>query len=394
MQEQTTQTTPQIAVIVPVYNPGQYLPACVDSILAQTYRDYECILVDDGSTDGSGKVCDDYAARDARIKVIHKTNAGLMSAWMRGVEESTAPYLFFIDSDDWVDDDALERLAQGLTMPAHDDHDHMTVALQHADTVPATQLADRAGNSADAACRQIICAGCMIEREWNHTSVPEGNAAPAGVYEGERLQSEIKNRILGNEYRRILPSRCMKLTDRRLIEDNLHYCDPTIRMGEDLNIMVPALLDADRVVLLEDAYIYHYRYVAESMVHGYDAGLYDNVKRLIAVMRKVLTDKAVPDAETMADREFVYLFLLILKNEIRRTDVTEEEVPQRIGASEDAVTRRIVDLCNKEHSQELLKIVGGRNALRNGANRLLARIMERPSGIQVWFVRRIFLFKG
>lgn len=350
-RDEAIQTTPQIAVIVPVYNPGQYLSACVDSILRQTYRDYELILVDDGSTDGSGATCDDYAARDARTRAIHKENGGLMSAWMRGVEESTAPYLFFLDSDDWIDDDALARLAQGL--------------------VQAPSL------------RQIVCAGCMIEREWNHTSTPEGNAAPAGVYEGERLQTEIRNRLLGNEQRRILPSRCMKLIDRRLIEDNLHYCDPSLRMGEDLNIMAPALLDADRVVLLENAYIYHYRYVAASMVHGYDAGLYDNVRRLIAVMRQVLADKAVPDAQGQADREFVYLFLLTLKNEIRRTGVPAADVITRIR-----------DLCRRERSQELLAQIGGRAALTGGANRLLGAIMAHPTGWRIRIVRRIFLLKG
>lgn len=391
-QEQIQETTAQIAVIVPVYNPGPYLSACVDSILAQTYRDYELILVDDGSTDGSGKTCDEYAEQDPRVRAIHKLNGGLMSAWMRGVEESTAPYLFFVDSDDWVDVDALERLVQGLAQgkPQQAAHvDNETDETRSANTALDTDEQPASGNALTAArhidltCRQIICAGCMIEREWNHTSTPEGNAAPAGIYEGAQLQTEIKNRLLGNEIRRILPSRCMKLIDRRLIEANLHYCDPSLRMGEDLNIMAPALLDADRVVLLESAYIYHYRYVAASMVHGYDAGLYDNVKRLIAVMRQVLTDKNVPDAQGQADREFVYLFLLTLKNEIRRTGVPTTEVISRIQ-----------DLCRKEHAQDLLQQIGGKGTLASGANKLLARIMENPSALRIRVVRRIFLIKG
>lgn len=379
--QQTSQTTAQIAVIVPVYNPGQYLSACVDSILAQTCRDYELILVDDGSTDGSGAVCDRYAAQDQRIRVIHKENGGLMSAWMRGVAESTAPYLFFIDSDDWIDEDALERLVHGLESAAPNaDGNHALAAGQIGDARPT---ANDKEPFTPRPLRQVICAGCMIEREWNHTSTPENNAAPAGVYEGERLQQEIRNRILGNEQRRILPSRCMKLIDRRLIEDNLHYCDPSLRMGEDLNIMAPVLLDADRIVLLENAYIYHYRYVAASMVHGYDAGLYENVKRLITVMRQVLTDKGVPDANAMADREFVYLFLLTLKNEIRRGGVPASEV-----------TSRIQELCRRERSYELLVQIGGRGALTGGANRLLGAIMEHPSALRIRTVRWIFQRKG
>lgn len=362
-----TQTTAQIAVIVPVYNPGDYLHQCVDSILQQTYTDWELILVDDGSTDGSGAVCDAYAAQDARVRVLHKENGGLMSAWISGVARSSAPYLFFVDSDDWVDTDSLERLYAALTS-----------------TDSASDLACKARHPLESVSglRQIVCAGCMIEREWNHTSVPEDNAAAPGVYEGERLQTQIKNQLLGNEYRRILPSRCMKLIDRRLIEENLHYCDPSIKMGEDLNIMAPAMLDADRIVLLDKVYLYHYRFVSESMVHKYDAGLYENVKRLTDILRQALHDKKVPDADGMADREFVYLFLLTLKNEIRR------------NAKDAEICHRIQELCKQEHSSQLLSTIGGAGTLTSGANKLLASMMDKPTALRIRIVRKVFQLKG
>lgn len=98
----------KISVIVPVYNTEKYLNRCVDSILAQTFTDFELILVDDGSTDGSGKMCDDYAGKDNRVKVFHKQNGGVASAKNLGIDNAIGEYINFIDSDDFVDENYLE----------------------------------------------------------------------------------------------------------------------------------------------------------------------------------------------------------------------------------------------------------------------------------------------
>ena len=93
---------PEISVIVPVYKVEKYIHRCVDSILAQTFRDFELILVDDGSPDNCGSICDEYAAQDPRIKVIHKTNGGLSSARNAGLDVAQGKYIMFCDSDDYV----------------------------------------------------------------------------------------------------------------------------------------------------------------------------------------------------------------------------------------------------------------------------------------------------
>ncbi len=100
----------RISVIVPVYNVEQYLPKCVDSLLAQTYENLEIILVDDGSPDGSGGICDAYAEKDPRIKVIHKENGGLSSARNAGLDIAQGEYIAFVDSDDWVEPEAYKYL--------------------------------------------------------------------------------------------------------------------------------------------------------------------------------------------------------------------------------------------------------------------------------------------
>ena len=104
----------KISVIVPVYNVEQYLERCVDSIINQTYTNLEIILVNDGSTDNSGKLCDELAKKDERIRVIHKENGGLSDARNRGIEESESDLVGFIDSDDYIDRDMYEILLKNL----------------------------------------------------------------------------------------------------------------------------------------------------------------------------------------------------------------------------------------------------------------------------------------
>ena len=107
-----------ISIIVPVYNVEKYLHRCVDSILSQSFTDFKLILVDDGSPDDCGKICDDYAKKDNRISVIHKENGGLSSARNAGLDwvfaNSKSEYVTFIDSDDWVDTDYLRALLDGI----------------------------------------------------------------------------------------------------------------------------------------------------------------------------------------------------------------------------------------------------------------------------------------
>lgn len=101
---------PKVSVVVPVYNAEKYLKECIDSILAQTFTDFELLLIDDGSTDGSGSICDGYAANDIRIKVVHKQNEGINATRRRGVHEAEGEWVAFCDDDDTMTADALESL--------------------------------------------------------------------------------------------------------------------------------------------------------------------------------------------------------------------------------------------------------------------------------------------
>lgn len=112
MVETKSMNMPKVSIIVPVYKAEGYLHRCVDSILAQTFTDWELLLIDDGSPDRSGEICDEYAQKDSRVRVIHKENGGVSSARQRGQDEACGEYTIHVDPDDWVEPTMLEELYQ------------------------------------------------------------------------------------------------------------------------------------------------------------------------------------------------------------------------------------------------------------------------------------------
>lgn len=102
--------SPKVSIICPVYNVEAYLGKCVESILSQTFSDFELLLVNDGSSDNSGMICDEYAKRDCRVRVFHKANGGANSARSFGVKKSIGTWVMFVDSDDWLENFALDDL--------------------------------------------------------------------------------------------------------------------------------------------------------------------------------------------------------------------------------------------------------------------------------------------
>ena len=105
---------PKISIIVPIYNVELYLPRCIDSVLSQSFSDFELVLINDGSTDQSGDICDEYATKDSRIKVIHQDNKGVSYARNRGLDVATGEYIAFVDPDDYIDGRMYEILVRKI----------------------------------------------------------------------------------------------------------------------------------------------------------------------------------------------------------------------------------------------------------------------------------------
>lgn len=110
--------SPKISIIVPVYNVEQYLENCINSVLNQSFRNFQLILVDDGSKDSSGEICDRFVQKDSRVKVIHKSNAGVSAARNAGIDIATGQFICFIDSDDWIESEYLQKIVDEIYLLA------------------------------------------------------------------------------------------------------------------------------------------------------------------------------------------------------------------------------------------------------------------------------------
>jgi len=303
---------PLISIIITVYNMEQYLEECMKSVLNQTYTNLDIVLVDDGSKDKSAKMCDAYAAKDSRVQVFHQKNGGLMSAWMAGVERAKGKYLLFVDSDDWIELNMVEKLLVHLT----------------------------------GIGTEIICSDYIIEKKAKSVLIKQ--ALQPGIYDREYIQGKLSGQLLGNEVRQIHCSRCMKLISKELIVNNMKYCNREITMGEDLNIMFPAFLDAERIVVVEEGFYYHYRFVDTSMAHKYSTGLYEKVNLLYKQLQKLICDKFRDTNQkeiflNALKKEYVFLLFLVLKNELR--------------GSQKEYKKRIVTIVKENKKQEELENV-------------------------------------
>lgn len=221
-----------ISVIVPVYNTAQYLHRCLDSILNQTLKDVEVICVDDGSTDASPQILDEYAAADNRVRVIHKENSGLVSARKIGLKAATGGYIGYVDSDDWVEPEMYERLL----------------------TVLEKEQADI------AMCGRIEDIG--------DTSRWVRHGFPTGRYDKQSLIEKIYPGMIVNgaffEWD-IFPGVWDKLFRREALESFQMAVDERLTMGEDAVCTYPALLHAESICIIDEC-LYHYRQNPASMV--------------------------------------------------------------------------------------------------------------------------------
>ena len=327
----------KVSIVVPVYNVENYLECAVRSLMEQTYRNLEIVLVNDGSKDKSGEICDKMASQDSRINVIHKENGGVISAWSRGVKESAGDYLAFMDSDDWVDLHMVEEMAAHLTGK-----------------------------------KEIISSDYVLERDDGSREFVYQRMAP-GEYDRDALKEKLYPYLFGEENRFISFSKCMKLIARQLVVSNLHFCDLRVGMGDDTLIVAPALLDCERLVVMDKKPYYHYRFLRSSLVHRYDTKLFVNMSWLKAAIEKIVIAKYPQDKQekmlARADMEYIQMLFLVLKNEVRgNTDYIRSI--QKI--CRDPKIRKIVQTRPVEVSQT--------------SNKLLYAVLKHPNVLLIWLL--------
>ena len=245
---------PKISIIIPVYNVEEYLKRCVDSALQQTLQDLEIILVDDGSPDNSPEICDRYAAAEDRVKVIHKENGGLASARNAGLKIAQGDYIFFLDSDDWLESDGIETL-------------YRTAEQYQVDFVRYRAIRTGWPGLPENA-------PCMVEpvRELKE-----------GLYDRERIRAEVLPRLLSTPQLTMgaVVGAWGSLYDRDFLVRNDLFFSEEVKFSEDQIFSAKVVLAAEQFFFIDTAGVYHYFYNKKSISKSFRAGRWDSCKETI-----------------------------------------------------------------------------------------------------------------
>lgn len=244
---------PKLSIIIPIYNTEKYLMPCLDSILNQTYKDYELILIDDGSSDSSGEICDSYACKDSRIKVIHKKGSGVSAARNTGMNAATGKYLMFCDGDDCVNNHWCE------------------IMINEAEKYPESIIV------------------CDIIRTDNTKKVALEMSKSENVVKGEyvdyfTLYSKWLSAYVWN-----------KIYNRELIEKNSVRFDENRFLGEDVVFNCDYLNKTGLSIRLIDAQLYYYYQNSLGAVHKYYQNFMELNLQLFALRIQLITEEKIPE---------------------------------------------------------------------------------------------------
>lgn len=239
----------RLSIVIPVYNTAEYLKKCLNSVVNQKVEDMEILLVDDGSTDASGSICDEYAAGYDFIRAFHIENHGQSFARKTGVSCAQGEYIGFVDSDDWIDENMYGEMLKYATEHSLD----------------------------------MVCCGLIYEK--GNSTVERYNGAAPGVYDHETIQKKILPGVLafGTDYatdRKIEPHLVDKLIRKEIIWKVLSEIDEQIYWGEDAYSVLKCVLLSNRIGILEKS-LYHYRIHNTSISVKTDVRAIDSYRRLI-----------------------------------------------------------------------------------------------------------------
>lgn len=267
---------PFLSIIIPVYNAEKYLSCCLDSILAQSFTDYEVILVDDGSTDRSASICDEYTASHARFHCLHQSNGGHTAARQNGVLASHGQYIAFVDSDDWIAPEMYERMCAAAQDTLADIvHCNFTAVMPH---------------------KEKVC----------------GIPFPAGFYNKAQLAETVyPNMIYFGTYFvfGVAPNLWNKLFRRDILEKYLFRLPHSIIVGEDGPITYACMLEASSIYFCEGAY-YYYRSNADSLCHQIDTKRLSENHTMFETYGQFIDPAVYPSIQKQLHYFFVYQSLL------------------------------------------------------------------------------------
>lgn len=262
---------PKISVIIPVYNVEQYITACIESVIDQTYRDWELILIDDGSLDNSGSICDILALRDKRINVVHKVNEGVSATRNLGLKMATGDYITFIDGDDYIERDFFENAIR-------------FVLKYNAD---------------------VYISGA-VEEFWKSDAIIKKN-----IYTNKYPQKTYTGKALLEANRHDFPTICIsspwcKLYKRVYTEDSKAVFPMEMNRGEDAWFNLMIIENCDSFVFDSGVYYHYRRENSNSLYSRYCSNLYDVFQRLYQY-RKMLLERKKCSVTACEEYDFHYV---------------------------------------------------------------------------------------
>jgi len=264
-----------LSVVVPIYNTEKYLSKCIESIINQTYSNLEIILINDGSADNSGIICDSYSQIDYRIKVYHRENCGVVETRRFGVKVSCGDYVTFVDGDDWIEPDMYQNMMNAIQNTGAD----------------------------------IVTSGIIYEKG---EDISKGNEM---IKPGTYITEEIKKYIIPDmmfdkQYgsRTIIPSLCTKIFKKSLLYSSMIEMDSRITYGEDAAVTYICIAKAAAITVIESCW-YHYVIHADSMSGQYDIASLEKIKIFYEYMKRAFINLDIWDKTEYQLPQYTKMFL-------------------------------------------------------------------------------------
>jgi glycosyltransferase involved in cell wall biosynthesis len=304
---------PAVSVVIPVYKVEAYLERCVRSVRDQSLKDLEIILVDDGSPDRSPEMCDAFAAEDDRIRVIHKENGGLASARNAGMHMARGEYLFFLDSDDWLEEEGLERLCRT------------------ADKYGVDFVRYRAWRTGWPGCEENI--PCRVE---------DVRELEGGLYDRERIVREVYPRLLATPQLTLgaVVGAWGSLYRLDFLKAHNILFDEKIRFSEDILFSARVVRKAESFYFIDEPGVYHYFYNKTSISKSFRRDRWDSCRALMELAEKYFSHD--PDYDFSSQINILKWHCVFLSlNEYRFLKERSDRVSYCAGIMKDPALRRL-----------------------------------------------------
>lgn len=281
----------KISVIVPVYNVEEYLKKCLNSIVEQNYRDLEILLIDDGSTDNSVRICEEFAAKDERILLIRQCNGGVSVTRNTGIENATGEYIAFVDSDDWLDKEMYQNMvSQILKNPNLD---------------------------------MVMCDSTLIKED---SEIKSTDFIRAGMYLKNHIVAELYPFLLVTENFGKIPvvSPCTSLIKRSVLMDHHIRFDPDLRYSEDYLFMAKIVININSFFYFKGRHYYNYRQYQESRSKKFQSDWWNVFLDLNKKLTELLVDSKEFNFTRQIKLQLIHSALFVtnsvINNDILRRD--------------------------------------------------------------------------